>query len=187
MKSTLTTSSLTIAGILAIVPFTASAQDIPASAFEPCTNIADNTQRLACFDETYARETAIAVEREEEEQRRAVEDFGLSAVQINEREAEQGESGPAVASVENHSTSAVATVEGDADSVNSTVVEVFSDAARRQVILLANGQMWRSTSNKSFRGRIRPGWTATIRKNWSGGYRLKFEGQRGFLGVSRVR
>lgn len=160
--------------------------------YAPCSRIADEQERLACFDRTYAAQAALRADDAEEERA----EFGFTDTQLSRRESEASDSGvPAAAeageALPADSTMDVGTVAADADDaadeVTSSVVEVFEDGARRAVILLANGQVWRATSNSNFRRRVRAGWNATIVRSLTGGYRLKFEGQRGFLGVSRVR
>ncbi|WP_421990287.1 hypothetical protein [Qipengyuania sp.] len=188
---------LAILGCTAVVAvFPAShvvAQDTADNdPYATCAALTDDPARLSCFDETYARQKVVIAKREEQERVRTVEDFGLSDIQIRERDAELAAENPPSPDAGSVSTEVVSAPVRPADvdddeSITSTVVEVFEDGARRQVVLLANGQLWRETSNSSWRGTIRSGWEATVRKHWSGGYRLKFGNRRGFLGVTRIR
>lgn len=151
-------------------------------------------ERLACFDRTYAQETEIIAERVEEKRQRTVADFGLSPKQINEREERESEraaqavtSAPANNDSSSEAVAAAPAQQAEDGQITTTVTEVLTDALGNYVLILDNGQMWRSTSNKTFRGRIRTGWSVTIRKIWSGGFRMKIEDKRGFLGVVRIR
>ena len=64
---------------------------------------------------------------------------------------------------------------------------MLTDQRGNYVILLDNGQMWRSTAAKNYRGSIRPGWKVEIKEGKFAGYRLTIEGKTGFLGVERIR
>lgn len=155
------------------------AQDQP-SIYDRCAAIEDDVARLSCFDATYDNERKTRIAVAERERERRADEFGLSAVQIEERDEARREARPG------SDVQRSAMVE-EKDEITSAVVEVFVDAARRSVILLENGQVWRATSNRTFRGAPRDGWRATVKKNWSGGYRMTFDERSGFLGVSRVR
>jgi hypothetical protein len=160
-----------------------SAQDPAENIYAPCAAIADDRERLACFDRTYAKATTIIAERTEAKRKAEAEEFGLTPKQIRERSArvEAGETGT-TASV----AATPAGEEGNA-KVSSKVAEVLTDALGNYVVILENGQIWRSTANKSFRGKMRVGWQVEIEKIWSGGFRMTFKEKSGFLGVSRVR
>lgn len=171
------------AALFAALPHASAAQDQENdSIYAPCARIVDGAQRLACFDETYARERAVEAERAEALRRQEAENFGLTPAQIREREVRSAELGSNVSAGEPAS-------ERDeyGQTIMSPVSEVFKDSLDNYVVLLDNGQVWRSTSNTSWRGRIKPGWNAKIEKIWSGGYRLRFDEKRGYLGVTRLR
>ena len=152
-----------------------------------------------CFDRTYANETAVIADRVEAERKVEAEAFGLTPKQIRERNESVAAVPSATASVavtasaptvSAQAAAPAATAAADASNeakVTSAVAEVLTDGVGNHVIILENGQMWRSTSNKSFRGRVKAGWKVEIVKIWSGGYRMTFADKTGFLGVSRMR
>lgn len=174
-------ASLTTISALALQPL--SAQEREWSIYEPCSKIPEDAERLKCFDRTFARENAIIAEQKEAERRREAENFGLTPSQIRERE----ENAASSSSGDRRAIAQAADDDADDGEVTTTIDEVLTDARGDYVMLMANGQIWRSTSNKSFRGRIRAGWSVTISQIWSGGYRLKIKDKRGFLGVKRIR
>jgi hypothetical protein len=154
--------------------------------FQECGEITDDQARLACFDEALAGAAAAQAERQVRRARRRAEDFGLSAIQIEERydrereQAERSGDPEALAAAE-------ALAPETPQEVTSAIVEQFVDSTRRRVFLLENGQMWREGSNSSLRGRIRDGAIATISRGGIGGYRLRVEGRTGFISVGRIR
>ena len=175
--------ALSIVGTFDSVP--AVAQDQIENPYAPCSRIEGDAARLECFDATYARETALAGARAERANNVRIEEFGLSAEQRRERKQDEGV--PPAASAQT-SEKVVSETEGNNEStLTDRVVEIFYDARRRDVILLENGQIWRARANRSFRGRIKAGWTAIIEKSWSGGYRMTFEERSGFISIERVR
>ena len=172
-------AGIAVVGVLLHQGVTAGmAEEDPIGPFRACGEITSELERLACFDRALAEAPAREARRNERRQRRLVEDFGLSDTQIVEREAQASESGdrPEPAASEE------STVE-----VNSTLQEVFSDGSGKKVFLLANGQVWRETAGSSYRGIIRSGWPARVRRGGIGGYRLTFEDRVGFFKVERVR
>ncbi|PLK25213.1 hypothetical protein C0V72_02670 [Porphyrobacter sp. TH134] len=182
----------------------AGAQTPRESIYAACAQMTDDRERLACFDRTYASETAVIAERAETERRVEAEAFGLTPKQLREREDRAkanplpvtssalasaavpvGAPAPAPSSPPVAATAAADTANDT--KVISVVAEVLTDGLGNHVIILENGQMWRSTSNKSFRGRVKAGWKAEINKIWSGGFRMTFADKTGFLGVTRMR
>lgn len=180
-------ASLSLAALVS-VPALAQAGD----PYADCAATTDDAARLACFDATYAEQREVIAARAAAEaeaaaraEQREREEFGLNAFQRDDRREEVAESDPVqaeeLARIEEEERR-----EEDRE-VNSAVVEVFQDAARRQVVLLANGQIWRETSNSNMRRDVRPGWEATISRSGLGGFRMTFDGQRGYIGVSRLQ
>ncbi len=186
----------------------AGAQEPRQDIYARCAQIADDRERLACFDSTYANERAIMAERAETERKVEADGFGLTPKQLRERDdravasplsAPAGALANANAPAAAPGTAATGTSESTGPAptalanaasdikVVSIVTEVLTDGLGNHVIILENGQMWRSTSNKSFRGRVKAGWKAEVTKVWSGGYRMTFTDKTGFLGVSRMR
>ncbi len=154
--------------------------------FRDCGEIEDGAARLACFDTALAGADARIAAQTERRRRRTVEDFGLSATQIEERyererdRAQRSGDADALAAAEELAPE-------EPNEVSSPIAETFTDETRRRVFLLENGQIWREGSNGTLRGRIRVGSVATISRGGIGGYRLRVEGRTGFMSVSRVR
>ena len=163
--------------------------------FKACGNISNSEQRLQCFDAALADTTRVQTVIKQERRQRTVEDFGLAASQIERREASGNASSVAAGTAsaatgaKQSSTKPENTIMKDGKflGISVTISEVFTDARKRRVVLLSNGQMWRETSNKSYRGSVRPGWKVTIKKSGMGGYRLKFDDRNGYLGVRRIK
>lgn len=177
-------SRLALVATLALAPAGAMGQGQQASPYEPCSRIVDNAARLQCFDATYARETTLAVQREVERKEEVVENFGFSEAQVEERAREERQA--QVAAGATPPATAIGVAE-DGESLTGTVKEVFTDQRNNYVVMLDNGQIWRSTAAKNYRGSIRPGWKVQIKEGKFAGYRMTFEGKTGFLGVERIR
>lgn len=165
-------------GIIAAPPSLGQSDD----PYAPCAATEGDAARLACFDAIYARQRESRTERRVREAERSKAEFGLSSTQIRAQEEQLGE-----AREEAEGSQQLAESGADMESVSAQVAEVFTDARGRPVILLGNGQLWSTTSNRSFRGTIRPEWQATVTKSWSGGYRMTFAERSGFLSVRRIR
>ncbi|RJY09391.1 hypothetical protein [Aurantiacibacter aquimixticola] len=142
------------------IPLSATAQDDP---YASCVTITDDTERLACFDATYARQRVVVAEREAREEEQREEVFGFRG---EDRAIEQQESEA---------------------TLTATVSEVLQGQRRSQVLLLDNGQLWREISGSTLRNRVRDGWVATVTQHWSGAYEMRFEGRSGYLRVARLR
>lgn len=189
---------LLVTGIVSIVAIPSALAQDQSNPYEPCSRIADNSQRLACFDATYAREVTLretraqeALAREEAERERERENFGLSGAQIEQLEREQREEAVATGEVSQEEFARVEEEEKREEErdneIKSTILEVFTDRQRNTVILLENGQIWRATSNRSYRGSIKEGWSITIKRAGFSGYRLTFDDRNGYIGVRRIR
>ncbi len=164
------------AALLACLTTTSAfAQDKDESPYAPCARIADNTQRLACFDATFAREGELLAEKAEAERQENVENFGLSTLQIQERE--EAENGPN------------ATTQLDEDGqIVATVVGVFAnDRSGKRIFTLDNGQIWAETQVSRMKRNPREGQDVTIRKASLGRFQLRVEGKRGVVDVRRLR
>ncbi|MBC2776123.1 hypothetical protein [Parasphingopyxis marina] len=167
-------------------PALADDDDEALEPFRACGTLTDNTARLACFDQALAGAATAQAERQARRQRRRAEDFGLSAIQIEERydreieRAERSGDADALAAAE-------ALEPAEPEEVTSPITETLVDSTRRRVFLLENGQIWREGNNSSLRGRIRVGSIATVSRGGLGGFRLRVEGRTGFISVSRIR
>ncbi|ANY21328.1 hypothetical protein A6F68_02839 [Tsuneonella dongtanensis] len=176
-------SRAALAASLAILATSSAAKDREPSPYEPCSRIEDNAARLQCFDATYAREEALVAAKESKKREDAVENFGFSEADIEKRERAARPD-----SAERQASAAVSTeTPMDGKAIQATITEVLTDQRGNHVLLLDNGQIWRSTAAKNYRGSVRAGWKVEIKEGKFAGYRLTFEGKTGFLGVERVR
>ena len=164
-------------------PAYADDDDEALEPFRNCGTITEGPARLACFDEALSGAEAAQQTRRERRRRRTVEDFGLSATQIEERYDQElsrvQESGGDAADV-------AGLAPPEPESVTSVIAETFVDGTRRRVFLFENGQIWREGSNSTLR-RVRVGSTATVSQGGIGGFRLRVEGRTGYISVRRVR
>ncbi len=138
----------------------AAAQD-EEDPYAACAALAGDTERLACFDATYAEQQVVRAEAEAREEELIEESFG------RRDEDEQ--------------------IERDDVTVTATVSELLRGSRNSQVILLDNGQLWRETTGSTMRNRMREGWSVTISRHWSGAYEMRVDGRSGYLRVTRVR
>ena len=168
----------TALGIILASPFaltgTAFAQEADAtSAYAKCAEIADDTGRLACFDQTFAGETTRVAEEKAAREQRAEEQFGLTPAQVRAQAEASGEK----------------VSEGDDARVSGTVVEVYVESrSRLRRFLLDNGQLWaETTASTSLRRGPKAGQQATITAGRFGSFQLRVEGKNGFVRVKRLR
>lgn len=176
-----------VGGMAIAAPAWAQEENDP---YARCAEMADDAQRLGCFDTTYAEWQAERAERarllvqdtQRAEARRA-EEFGLSASEVEARRETEARADPLaageLAELEEQKAS-----ESDF-AVTATVADASEDRYGKRTVRLDNGQVWRETSGSSMRLFIRPGWQATVTRRWSGGYEMRFDGHRGVLRVSR--
>ncbi|MGB3722939.1 MAG: hypothetical protein WA979_08995 [Pacificimonas sp.] len=160
----------------------ASAQDLPAGVapFASCESISGNEERLACFDAALADIRAAQTFARND-------GFGLSQREI-EAKVEQAPEGPVENNpAENNVGDSQASGQKEGDELRSVIREILSDGKGRKIFLLANGQLWRETSNSNYRGRVKAGAEVSVKKGFLSGYRLKLVGGNGFFGVSRIR
>lgn len=152
-----------------------SAKDGDASPYAPCAEIADDSERLACFDATYAREGELLAQRAEAARQESVENFGLSDLQIRERE--EAERGP----------DAVTELDEEGQ-IAATVVGVFvNDRSGKRIFTLDNGQIWAEAQVSRMKRNPREGQSVTISKASLGRYQLRVDGRRGVVDVTRMR
>ena len=158
MNRLLAAAAFTLVTLFA-VPAQAQDRDDP---YARCAAMGDNMARLACFDETYAEQRVVIAQREEEREAVREEVFGFRDEDlVLERSPEE-------------------------ITQTTTIAEVLQGAARSQVFLLGNGQLWRETSGSTFRNRVREGWTVTITRHWSGAYEMRIADRSGYLRVERI-
>ena len=131
---------------------------------ESCSQIENNSQRLICYDNLFSttQETKLPKDKTTEEpsqQSRGIvpETFGLKE-RINQKELLQ-----IAATIQSFSK-----LNNDRISIN-----------------LDNGQTWRSTESVG-RLRLKKLTKVTITKSRIGGFKLKVEGQKGYIRVRRL-
>jgi hypothetical protein len=122
----------------------ASAAESSATS-HPCTTVVDPAERLACYDAAFppvsgARSGAIDVEAE---RARALKNFGLNKIQVNERQPQPLR-------------------DLEPERIEAKVVRVTSRATGERIVTLDNGQTWLLTEATS-KGRLKPGDPVTVR------------------------
>ncbi|UAB79104.1 hypothetical protein INR77_05285 [Erythrobacter sp. SCSIO 43205] len=153
----------------------ALAKDEGPSPYAPCAEIADDSERLACFDATYAREGELLAQRAAAARQESVENFGLSDFQIRERE--EAERGP----------DAVTELDEEGQ-IAATVVGVFAnDRSGKRIFTLDNGQIWAEAQVSRMKRNPREGQSVTISKASLGRYQLRVDGRSGVVDVTRMR
>lgn len=132
---------------------------------ESCSQIENNSQRLACYDNLFSTNQEKKPLKDEsiqtpakQSREIAAETFGLKE-RINKRELPQ-----IAAAIQSFSK-----LNNDRISIN-----------------LDNGQTWRSTESIG-RLRLKKLTKVTITKSRIGGFKLKAEGQKGFVRVKRIK
>ncbi len=148
---------------------------------EVCTQIADDEQRLACFDEIHAC-AAIGSDRGRLECfDSAYSGSGSSNIPVGD------DSAPDVAtradSFEELSEKS-ARYARDED-IEATIVEVATSALNIDYVSLDNGQVWRETEDG--RARFKVGQIVRIQEGILGSHNLTVEGSKKAIKVTRVR
>lgn len=156
--------------LLAASPAASADSDKWLGSIQKCRSVADDIHRLKCYDELARGIEASATEAKAERSERSADEFGLSTAELEKRAAATPDSSDDIVT-----------------SISSAIVELFTDAAHRRVFLLANGQVWRETSNSSMKSLLRTDDVVEIKRGGIGGFRLTSKGRSGFIGVSRVR
>ncbi len=154
----------------AVVASVCCALSLPVLAADPhpCTEIARDSSRLACYDQAFGKPSAELTAAElAAETAKAETEFGFSAKEAATRDPERLE--PVV-------------IEG----LESTVAKVSATKpGRPQVVTLANGQVWALTEG-SVRGHLSVGDEISIRKGAFSTHRLITPGGAG-LRAKRLR
>ncbi len=151
----------------------AAAQPVDGGRLVACGRIADDAERLACFDrlvaglspdmaaERAARDAAAAEER----RARAGDAFGRETMRTVVR--------PAAAP-------------DDQRELVATIEEVLTGERGQMVFVLDNGQIWRQTDSQSMPP-VRPGAEVTIRRQLAGRFALTVTRPRRTVTVARMR
>lgn len=150
---------------------------------QTCRAIADDAERLACYDTTLSDAERIASEQVERERTRSREDFGLSSTQISRQEEDLAEIDPEQAAALRSEREI-----SEPTQIAATVLEIFSDRrSGKRLFILDNGQIWRETVVSRMKRNPKEGRAVTISRSSFGGFRLRAEGARGFVNVRRVK
>ena len=165
--------SIIFAAALAAVPAAAPAQsgdDAPArpelfEALVRCRAIADESERLRCFDSAAAnlqqaaeRNDLVVVDREQvRENRRRL--FGLPLPDIGGLFGGDDED--------------------EVDSIESTIVSASQVDYGRWLVRLEDGSTWVQTDNEIIAGRPRRGQTVRVNRGALGTYMMRVNGQPG--------
>jgi hypothetical protein len=145
MKSLLTT---TLGSCLVLFAAQASTADALGDV-RGCMPIADDAERVACYDRALGRSSSAAAQAAEPALNAAASDeFGLSEQARREREGVDL-----------------------ADSIEGTVAAVGRNTANRQVVTLQNGQVW-VQAEVTTRVRLKAGDVVTIKRAAMGSYIL---------------
>jgi hypothetical protein len=153
----------------------AFAQSSDRAAFERCGQIANDAQRLACFDaalrETDADRQRRAAEARAAEERQKREQFGLSQEAVEQQQAVREPDRPKPVRVER---------------VDAQVASATVDGLGRWTIEMSDGAVWRQTETIPTFQPPRRGDTVNVRKGLLGAYLLQV-GSQPFTRVIRVR
>jgi len=171
--------AITFAGLAIAAVGPAEAQlseaDMARAPFEECGRIADDGQRLACFDralrETNAdRERRLAEQREAEERLKR-QQFGFEGSPA--QEAQRRVTPPQERPVE-------------IERVEVQVASADVDRLGRWTIAMSDGSVWRQTETVPTFQAPRKGQTVSVRKGMLGSYLLRV-GSQPFTRVERVK
>ena len=111
----------------------------------PCTTVVDPAERLACYDAAFppasgVRSGAIDVEAE---RAKALKNFGLNKLQVNDRQPEPLR-------------------DLEPKRIEAKVLRITNRATGERVVTLDNGQTWLLTEVSS-KGRLKPGDPVAVR------------------------
>ena len=148
---------------------------------EVCTQITDDEQRLACFDETHAC-AAIGSDRGRLECfDSAYSQSGSSSILVGD-DSVPVVATPAASSEEVSEKSALYARDED---IEATIVEVTTNALKIDYVSLDNGQVWRETEDS--RARFKVGQKVGIQEGIFGSHNLTIEGSSKIVKVTRVK
>jgi hypothetical protein len=129
-----------------------------AAADHPCASIADDSQRLACYDEAFGRPRVVAASSPAAAPAAKVvvtdpvEEFGLSEAAKRARDPEKAK-------------------ETMPEQISARVTKVGNRPTGELVVTLESGQVWVQIETVS-KAKVKPGDTVTIKKGALGSYLL---------------
>ena len=174
--------SILAAAIIGATIGTAEAQ--PADAMLKCVAIADDAQRLACYDAAMASASAEARAAAAERQAAAAEKARRDAEAA--AQAKTDKFGAEGVPEEARSPAAKAADAERVDKLEATVAEMLRDAVGNAIFILDNGQMWRQTDGLQLPP-LRAGEPVRITRGMVGGYRLTLPKRNRAVTVKRMR
>lgn len=162
------------AAIITLVMAPVSARDTYQKDFQACGNLEDDTERLNCFDLALKKMNRQTEETKIAEKKRTEDDFGFTARDLRER------------GIDDEGNGNDGQEERPAGAV-SKLADVYSSSRGGRLFILENGQIWQQTNISSYGGTISKGDAVSINRGAIGGYRMRIEGKRGFIGVKRIK
>ncbi len=127
------------------------------AAFRACTDIGDDTARLACFDKAASAGGLAAAERALAEARVAQAEAAAAKVEADRkrREAEAEAEALAARAAEKKAADAMSfgadKDRADADEITATVTRIVATPVGRVLFYLDNGTIWEQTDSKAVR------------------------------------
>lgn len=167
------------AAIVCLLAAPASAQTV--KPFVDCAALANDAERLECYDSAVAAiSPALRAQAEERRKQAAARAAEAAAAAQAAREAEERD---------RFGREGVRAFRGSdlgVESVESTVTEVLRDNLGKVVVILENGQMWRQVDGNAM-PMIRTGTAVTIKRGAMGSYRMTPEKTSRTVQVMRMR
>ncbi len=180
---------LLLGALLAAGPAQAQGSAAPAGtdAFLACARIAEDAERLQCYDRAVA---AVSAEgrRLAAERAAAAEASAKARAEAEARAAAEAAERAKRAQVESFGARSGTPAEREArlDRIEAAVTETFTDASRKRVFLLDNGQMWRQTDGVLM-PIVRPGTPVVVRRATMGGFILRIDSLNRSVPVMRIQ
>jgi hypothetical protein len=188
LKQRLALSFVVASAALAAAP--AMAQEAPLSKVYACADIADSTQRLACYDGAVATLKQadaggdIAVVSRQQVQKVEKDAFGLAVPSVSElaASAAPAAAGKAPAAAKPPKAEKPKPL----DRVTLQVKAINRDRQGGVTFVMENGQIWKKIDTTSMIGIGKGPWTAEIRKASLGSYILSLSGTTASARVKRI-
>lgn len=173
----------------AVLAGPAAAQTPASDALLLCAGTVADAERLACYDRVVAgmsaRAGAIAGQRTAAGAEQRAADAAAAAAAVAATQARAAEQKQAQFGRESMRDPPPPDVPA-AESLEATVTEVFTDAGRRLVFLLDNGQVWRQAGT-AFAVPPKAGTVVVVKRGSFGSFRLLVPARNQVIQVVRVR
>ncbi len=156
-----------------------------------CSAIADDAQRLSCYDQSVASLDAeaakMATQRKALAETRAREAAAKAEADRKTAEAQAAQAKTdAFGAVGLPDDKRPAAKTESIDELESTIDEIFYSPTKEIILVLENGQMWRQTDQSPV-GAVRKGDKVIIKKKTISGFRLSLVRQKRAIDVRRYR